>query len=505
MPLLTRGRDNLASAGLDVARLNGQVYTPLPLATRIVDGLRWAPGDLLDPACGDGVFLEAAVRRAAREDRPVSQVMGWDLDPDAVSAAWDRLQRVCSDLGVPGPGELHGPRLRHGDALNLEPERPVSVVVGNPPYLESKRMPASLKARVRARCPVAAHGGFDLYGAFVELGTRFLADAGELALVVPNRILVTRATRNLRAHLLRQGRVSVLDLSDHDVFGPAAAVYPVVLELDRSQPPAYAVVHDTGTAELPARVVAERLGHLLPILPADPVLHGLVRRLLQSAELPALQTRLEVRWTVSFHRAGLRDQYVTSERPDSPHARRFLGGGRFKGNRELAPYAITWAGAWIDHDEARAKRDRNGLPPLALFEAPKVVLTQNARRCRAALDTTGLVLKDTFPLVTLRRGADPDLLPWLVLVLNSRLFHVVYEILYGGTRKGGRFLHFLRSYLHPLPLPDPPPDAAELHEALVAAPDDPALQARAEALVRQAYALTPAEAAAVDQVEVPEP
>ena len=243
----------------------------------------------------------------------------------------------------------------------------------------------------------------------------------------------------------------------------------------------------------------------MPVLPHDPVLHGLVSRVLTDASLPALQTRLEVRWTVSFHRAGLREQYVSADRPDSPHARRFLGGGRFSGNRELAPYAITWAGAWIDHDEERARADRNGLPPRALFDAPKVVFAQNARRCRAALDTTGLVLKDTFPLIRLREDADPDLLPWLVLVLNSALFHVIYEALFGGTRKGGRFLHFLGSYLHPFPLPDPPAGARDLHDALARSPDDPDLHARAEALVRAAYRVTPAEAAALDTLDVPAP
>lgn len=499
MPLVERGRDNVVSAGADRGRLNGQVYTPMSLARRLVRGLRW-PRGLMDPACGDGVFLEAAVREAVATGRSeaVGRIVGWDLDPHAVEATRGRLRDVAVELGVPGPGQVGGPKLRVADALEAEPEQPLSVIVGNPPYLESKRMPDALKARIRATCPHAGRGGFDLYAAFVERSSDWLTEDGELVFIVPNRILVTRSTGALRRHLLRLGAVHVEDLSEADVFGTAAAVYPIVLRLLRG-----GSGYHVGDARFPVELVRDRLGGLLPLPPSDPVLRALLVRTLTDPRIPPLSDRLQVRWTVSFHRAGLRDAYVFDASPDSPHARPFLGGGRFAGNREVEPYEIRWAGSWIDFDEERARRDRNKLPDLALFTEPKVVFTQNARRCRAALDTAGFVLKDTFPLITARPEAHPDDLAWAVLVLNSTLFHVLYESLYGGTRKGGRFLSFLGSYLHPFPFPAAPDGARALHDVLVASPDAPMLRAAAEALVRKAYGVTPDEAALLDRIDVP--
>ncbi|MGC6492432.1 MAG: hypothetical protein ACON5B_06280, partial [Myxococcota bacterium] len=95
-------------------------------------------------------------------------------------------------------------------------------------------------------------------------------------------------------------------------------------------------------------------------------------------------------------------------------------------------------------------------------------------------------------------------LPWLTIVLNSTVFHHLYEALYGGTRKGGGYLHVLGSYLHPLPIPDPPAEAAALHEALVDQPTDAALLLQADQMVEEAYALTPVERSALRARSLPE-
>lgn len=462
------GRDNLVGTRTSTAKLNGRVYTPATLARVMVDrlpleaGARW-----LDPACGDGVFLEAALERAAEAGISVT-VHGWDLDPEALEAAARRLARFGDAA-----------RLSHLDALESM-EGGFEVVVGNPPYLEAKRMPDDLKARVRARTPIAARGAFDLYAAFVELGLEALSPAGTLALLIPNRVLVTGSAAALRGHLLESGAVRVVDLSRADVFGADAAVYPVVLEVARGAPGALRVE----TLEAPPHFEVPAAGLVTDVFPVpSPGADADVLGRVLAAGHPPLSASFEVRWAVSFHRAGLRDRFVFDEKPQSPHARPFVGGGRWAGNREVEPYRLTWAGSWIDYDEARAKAEKNPLPKAALFDGPKVVICQNARRARAALDPGDHVVKDTFLVARPTASADPR---WLVLVLNSALFHQLYEGLYGGTRKAGGYLHFLGRYLLPVPLP-PSPDperVEELHDALARGEDR---RDEAEALVRAAY------------------
>jgi len=504
---------SLVGQATSEAKLRGEVYTPVEVAMGMVRRMRWPleGSRLLDPSCGDGVFLEAAMCRLAELDLPVEEarrilrqdVQGWDSHAPAVAACRQRLEAVSRALGF--EGDL--PTLVVRDALADDGER-FDAVLGNPPYLEAKRMPAALKLHVKRCCPIAATGAFDLYGAFVERAFGALVPGGELCLIIPNRFLVTAYARKLRRLLLAQSAVRVVDLSTSRVFADAA-VYPVVVLARRGAEPSYRVERwdEPGDGvELPVDALRDQLGGLMPLPPASVGGRSLLIRSLSDAAFEPLNRRLDVRWCVSFHRAGLRDEFVYEQRPTpAVDPRRFLGGGRWQGNREVEPYRIQWGGGWIDYDQDRARAERNPLPPLEVHCDPKVVLCQNARRARAALDREGLVLKDTFLSLRCREAEDLDRawLEWAVLVLNSRLLHYLYEHLYGGTRKGGGYLHFLIRYLEPLPLPAPP-DARRVravHDALAAGEGD---VEEAEALVREAWGVTDQEAEALDAYDYPQ-
>ena len=497
---LTEGRDNLASLGNSQRKLNGQFFTPAAAADAMVQAVAWPDdpgggpgGALLDPCCGDGAYLAAAVRKvlasdlsaADRADAIGHRLWGWDVDPVALSDCRARLGAQLRDAGFP---DLL-PRIEHRDALDgLRPAERVAAVVTNPPYLEAKRMPDALKQRIRRTCPAAGRGAFDLYGAFVELAARW---ADEVCLLIPNRFLVAGYADHLRRELLAAWQIDVQDLSRDNLFGDAQ-VYPIILHGRRSQAPRYSV---QGVACAP-------LGTMLPLAPPDPPGRGLFLRCMASPDSHTFGEVADIRWTVSFHKAGLREAFVFDSPPDSPHARRFLGGGRFAGNAEVGRYRTTWAGGWIDYDEERALQVRNALPPLSVHASPKAIICQNVRRARAALDTDSLVLKDTLLSMRLREGQPPELLPWLVIVLNSDLLHYLYEHAYAGTRKGGGYLHFLAGYLNPFPFPPPPPPrlVLALHARLV---EDPTRQPEAEAAVRAAWRVTPEESAALGAYPMP--
>ncbi|MFH1463201.1 MAG: N-6 DNA methylase [Pseudomonadota bacterium] len=501
-------------------KLNGQVYTPLPVAEAMLARVRWpedAGGTLLDPACGDGVFLEAAIRKAARIlprttaiHAVTHRMAGWDIDPVALAICRARLAGVLAEVGLP-PEAL--PQLIHRDALAPPAER-VRCVVGNPPYLEAKRMPQGLKARLRSDFPGSTSGAFDLYGVFLDRALSLVEEEeGEVCFIIPNRVLVTLATRDLRRYLLASCQVEVVDLSEERVFDDAA-VYPVVIRACRSDIPYFKVAagFESGTSvmALPSEALLDRLDALMPLPPRHPGARGMLGRLLLDERLVRFDARFDTRWTISFHKAGLRDLFTFPERPDSPHARPFLGGGRFQGNREVDGYRVTHEGWWIDYDTARARAAGNAFPDPSLFEGPKVALCQNARRGRAALDQKDRVLKDTFLAIRGAPGieeetglAELDWLAWVVLWLNSDFFHFLYEHLYGGTRKGGAFLHFLPRYLAPLPLASPPAPGVAL-ALLARVQADLGRRGEVEGVLREAWGVTPEEAEALDAYGYPE-
>jgi hypothetical protein len=241
-------------------------------------------------------------------------------------------------------------------------------------------------------------------------------------------------------------------------------------------------------------------------VPAAPALQAALSRLLRAREVGRLDDVLDLRWSVSFHRAGLRERYVLPERPEDLWARPFLGGGPFAGNGEVRRYRLDWAGWWIRYDEAALLAEENPLPDPAIFAPPKVVICQNGRTLRAALDERGYALKDTFLCGVLRPGPRPlSRHPRaLVGLLCSRAVHFFYSHVFYGGHVGGGYLHFLRSFLVDVPLGEWTEPAAAAAAALVrereqaagtAAPA--ALEEQIEALVAAALGLSPAEQEAV--------
>jgi hypothetical protein len=128
----------------------GRVFTPLPWATWLVEETgafrAWREGaTVLDPTCGDGVFLEAFVSLARRDGASVSRDALARLHGVEIIAA-DKahaLQRIRTRYGAC----LVGENIRTADFITAAfPDR-YDILVGNPPWINFTDLPAGLKAK----------------------------------------------------------------------------------------------------------------------------------------------------------------------------------------------------------------------------------------------------------------------------------------------------------------------------------------------------------------------
>jgi hypothetical protein len=515
--MVTRQRNHY-QAQTTATKLRGQYYTPAELVAMMLDELLLAPGDLLiDPACGDGSFLLGAVAALARRfpaaDREAlaatwaGRLVGFDVDAGAVAEARAGLRAAfCRELGVEVAEESL--RVLQADVLGtpdlgLLLERAEVTwtragarlhVVGNPPYVEAKRLARETTAALKRRYPDAVTGAPDLYLYFLHVCLGWLRSEDRLAFVLPNKLLVNVNAQRLRERLLDEERLRGLWFATQARIFPDASVYPIVLFASGSNVNGHKPVETARITRAAAGGVTQ--GERLPVDPAcygrtqaralfpppeTPVLRQALEALLalldsgvsadpaalpgsagvspastcgRDARAPRLADVMDIRWAVSFHRAGLRETYVIPERPDTPCARPFLGGGSFSGNGEVTRYRVEWAGWWIRYDTGALRAERNPLPDLGMFERPKVVICQNGRTLRAAFDEQGYVLKDTFLCGAIREAAHPLCRQPRAIVglLCSRAVHFFYaHVFYGGHVNGG-YLHFLRSFLVDIPV-----------------------------------------------------
>lgn len=259
------GNDYLKSVPVDRRRRVGQVYTPRHLADFILDQTGYVPVEaiedrtLLDPSCGAGVFLIAAVQRLVarlqwlgvdtasvpgrrRVLRSVAaNFFGVDTDPTACELARAAIRsELARLLCAPVHAKFFARNITCADyLLRFRPVRlsrrrsaKIDFIVGNPPYVATTRISAAYKERLRKRFRTAS-GRLDLYTLFMERSLTLLADGGRMAFITPNKFLVSMTSRPLRALLLAEGAIrTIANFRSHKVFDDAATV-PCITVFER--------------------------------------------------------------------------------------------------------------------------------------------------------------------------------------------------------------------------------------------------------------------------------
>jgi adenine-specific DNA-methyltransferase len=187
-------------------KARGAFYTPPQIAAFLS---AWAIGAnasarVIDPMCGDGVFLEGASAALQKLGVPNArigqQISGVDVDRGAIEASRDRLARlgVRPELTEADFFELNAP-----DGM-LSGFPPFDAVVGNPPFVRyqlhsGRARRVSVQAALRQG--VALSGLASSWAAALVHASAFLAPTGRLAMVLPAELLTVGYAEPIRRWL----------------------------------------------------------------------------------------------------------------------------------------------------------------------------------------------------------------------------------------------------------------------------------------------------------------
>lgn len=195
-------------------KLRGGYYTPKPIADFLC---AWAidhqDATVLEPSCGDGVFLSSAAARLISLGRSLDlvsdQIVGIEVEPGEASEAGDRLKT----LGLSRPGLLVGDffSLAKGALGNsfafckgALADRRFDAVVGNPPFIRYQNF--SEAHRVNAFDLMTSAGLrpnrlTNAWVPFVVAATLLLKEGGRFAMVIPAELLQVNYAAELRTFL----------------------------------------------------------------------------------------------------------------------------------------------------------------------------------------------------------------------------------------------------------------------------------------------------------------
>lgn len=187
----------------------GAFYTEEPAASRLVN---WAICEgserVLDPSCGDGVFLSAAHSRLLRLGCDAPRVYGVDISADTLRLAHERVQQA---------------QLLHNDFFDLTPQSmPVfDCVVGNPPFIRYQTFNGDKESKGHKR---ASEAGVNLprlassWAPFLLHASRFLRPGGRLAMVMPSELGHAMYARDVLRFLVSNFRHVAVEMFRDKLF-----------------------------------------------------------------------------------------------------------------------------------------------------------------------------------------------------------------------------------------------------------------------------------------------
>ena len=232
---MTDGGPNFA----DSEKLRGGYYTPPQLARWLCNwAIRKSTDRVLEPSCGDGVFLEAAaelLEAKGESSRPsiVGQLKGIEINPREAETARVRL---TDGLGFDGNDSVH-----LGDFFSWwkrERDQPFDVVVGNPPFVRYRNFPEGFRKLafdIMKAVGLKANRLTNIWVPFVVAAAESLAEGGRLAMVLPAELLQVSYASKLRSYLA--DRFSSIDIiTCNQLFFKRVQQEVVLLLADEARP-----------------------------------------------------------------------------------------------------------------------------------------------------------------------------------------------------------------------------------------------------------------------------
>ncbi len=190
-------------------KLRGGYYTDLEIAKFL---MRWVfginPQSLLEPSCGDGVFIDAINQINTGS---LQSLIACEIDTSEASKAKRKTRALHPDINAT---VMTKDFLKWG-LSNINQPLGVDGAIGNPPFIRYQYLEDAQQSRMQGifesfRLPFTKHT--NLWVPFILLSLANLRPGGRLAMVVPSEILHIRHAQSLRTFLALQcSRILLVD------------------------------------------------------------------------------------------------------------------------------------------------------------------------------------------------------------------------------------------------------------------------------------------------------
>ena len=228
-------------------KLTGQIFTPYFIVNKILDDTGYNSPDILgkkiiDPACGDGRFLEKIVERIIKYSpkekltENLQNVYGWDTDEYAIRKAIDKLNSLITPFNIivnwniSVTNSLHKGNTKPDLFSFQEPVEKFDFIVGNPPYIRIQHLEIKERKFIQNHYQLCKSGSTDIFIAFYELALNLLKENGIAGYITPNTFFHTDTARDLRKYFeTRQNLIQITNYGHIQLFDDATTYSAIVI------------------------------------------------------------------------------------------------------------------------------------------------------------------------------------------------------------------------------------------------------------------------------------
>ncbi len=431
---------------------------------------------VLDPACGGASFLietwKQLVEWGFPELKALESIYGTDIDEEAVNLSIfvltvavlgsgrenidvQKIKNILQNQIKPGNALAVPGRMFNG-AINWEKVFPLvfgpgiprnlkgfSLVIGNPPYIPNKLIPAREKKYYRENY-ISATGQYDLSVVFMEQGLNLLRRQGVLSYIISNKFMAADYGESIRREiLLNRKLIELIDVSTIKAF-ERVSVYPVIINLEKTKPNG-----EKNFVTLQKVRSLKELGRIAPVEIDQRYFLSrrgcLITTQLTGDILPVINKieRIFGRINVKYVRCGLAEtgfnKWIVEAREENDKTEEgiypFVRAGHIK------PYRITsYDRIDASHIKPSARKE---------FKGPKLVIPGIARRLMAAVDWTDSILGRVYYI---KETETEFALEYLAVLFNSILLNFYYRVMYWPVHLAGDYLRFNSTYIANIPV-----------------------------------------------------
>ena len=433
---------------------------------------------ILDPACGSGAFLNAALQWLMAEHKLIDEMeakvagstivfqdvensilehnlYGVDINEESVEIAqlalWLRTAKPHRKLNSLnenikcGNSLISDPAIAGEKAFNWQEQFPkvfekggFDVVIGNPPYIPTERITSADKSYYEEVFQ-SAYGRINVYPLFYERGLKLLKNNGLLGYITPYTLMKNQYYIEARRYILDNCTILCLaDFSGFPVFEDAT-VDSIILILQKQHykkaVPYFFINH--------IKDFANGLYSIHEALQSDILQHSDLSfsNIVSSFDFKKVSVGcVKLGEIVNFKQGiitGNNKKFLTKQEGDK--TKKVITGSDF--NR----YALTWHNDYVIYDEKELHRPR--VP--GIFEVEqKLLLRQTGAYPICMIDTNSYYTLDTVHNGTL---IDKRFnLKYIMCLVNSTLHRYLYE---SSVNESGKvFAQVKIIYIDPLPI-----------------------------------------------------